>query len=88
MIIYLKYEYEIQQIQQYLFTHSLRGFTRAEIFFCGENHFTEGNRDWFGGNNIPSVVRDVIFPKPVEIPRGKVIFPGKKITSQVNHRNE
>ena len=39
-------------------------------FFTRENHFTKGNRDWFGENNIPSAARDVIFPKPVEIPRG------------------
>ena len=47
-------------------------------FFFRENHFTEGNRDWFVENNIPSNARDVIFHKPVEIPRGKVIFPEKK----------
>ena len=41
-----------------------------------------------GANNIPSIVRDVIFPKPVEVPRGKVIFPDNKITSQVNPQNE
>ena len=57
-------------------------------FFTRENHFTEGNWDWFGENNIPSVARDVIFPKPVEIPQGKVIFPGKKITTLVNPQNE
>merc|ERR1712090_121768 len=53
-------------------------------FFFRENHFTEGNRDWFVENNIPSNARDVIFHKPVEIPRGKVIFPEKKITARVN----
>ena len=57
-------------------------------FFTRENHFTEGNWDWFGENNIPSVARDVIFPKPVEIPQGKVIFPGKKIASLVNPQNK
>ena len=34
------------------------------------------------------VARDVIFPKPVKIPQGKVIFSGKKITSRVNPQNE
>ena len=57
-------------------------------FFTRENHFTKGNCDWFGENNILSIARDVIFPKPVEIPQGKVIFPGKKITSRVNPQNE
>ena len=57
-------------------------------FFIRENHFTKGNQDWFEENNIPSVARDVIFLKPVEIPRGKVIFPDKKIISQVNPRNK
>ena len=66
--------------------HSNRGLIRAGKFFTRENHFTEGNRDWFGGNNIPSNARDVIFPKPVEITRGKVIFPGKKLSSQFNPR--
>ena len=50
-------------------------------FFTREIHFTEGIRDWFWKNNIPSVARDVIFPKPVKNPRGEVNFPGKKITS-------
>ena len=50
-------------------------------FFTREIHFTKGIRDWFWENNIPSVARDVIFPKPVENPRGEVNFPGKKITS-------
>ena len=57
-------------------------------FFIRENNFTKGNRDWFGENNIPSAAKDVIFPKPAEIPWGKVIFPGKKITSRVNPQNE
>ena len=33
-------------------------------------------------------MRDVIFPKPVEVPLGKVIFPDKEITSLVNPQNE
>ena len=53
-----------------------------------ENHFIKGNRDWFEENNIPSVARDVIFPKPVEVPCGKVIFSDNKITSQVNPQNK
>ena len=57
-------------------------------FLIRENHFTKGNQDWFGENNIPSIARDVIFPKPVKVPRGKVIFPDNKITSQVNPQNE
>ena len=28
------------------------------------------------------------FPQPAEVPQGKVIFPDKKITSQVNPQNE
>ena len=36
----------------------------------------------------PRLARDVIFPKPVEVSRGKVIFPNKKITSQVNLQKE
>ena len=31
---------------------------------------------------------DVIFPKPVKIPQGKVIFPDNKITSRVNPGND
>ena len=58
------------------------------IFFTRENHFTSGNLNWFGENNIPHCAQDVIFPKPVSIPLGKVIFPGKKITSLVNPQNE
>ena len=50
-------------------------------FFIRGNHFTEGNPDWFVENTIPSVGRDVIFPKPVKVPQGKVIFPDNKITS-------
>ena len=46
------------------------------------------NRDWFGKNNIPSVARDGVFPKLVKVIRGKVIFPGKKITSQINPQNK
>ena len=57
-------------------------------FFTRENYFTLGNLDWFGENNIPCYARDVIFPKPVSIPLGKVIFPGKKITSLVNPQNK
>ena len=62
--------------------------TREIIFLPGKIHFTEGIRDWFGENNIPSIARDVIFPKPVEVPQGKVIFPDNKITSRVNPQNE
>ena len=60
----------------------------GDNFFIRENHFTSGNLDWFGENNIPRYARDVILPKPVSIPLGKVIFPDKKITSRVNPRNE
>ena len=57
-------------------------------FVIRKNHFTSGNLDWFGENNIPRYARDVIFPKPVSVPLGKVIFPDKKITSLVNPQNE
>ena len=57
-------------------------------FVIRKNHFTSGNLNWFGENNIPRYARDVIFPKPVSVPLGKVIFPDKKITSLVNPQNE
>ena len=79
-------------IKQYMFLISIYALVlriyKGGNFFIRENHFTKGNRDWFGENNIPSVARDVIFSKPVEVPRGKVIFPDDKITSQVNPQNE
>ena len=50
-------------------------------FFTRENYFTLGNLDWFGENNIPRYARDVIFPKPVSVPLGKLIFPDKKLPS-------
>ena len=42
-------------------------------FFTRENHFTLGILDLFGKNNMPHVAWDVIFPKPVSNPLGKVI---------------
>ena len=48
-------------------------------FVIRENHFTLGNLDWFEENNIPSVARDVTFPKPVNVSQGKVIFPDKEL---------
>ena len=57
-------------------------------FVIRKNHFTSGILDWFWKNNIPRYARDVIFPKPVSNPLGKVNFPGKKITSLVNPQND
>ena len=57
---------------------------KIEMIKCGyfitrENHFTEGNWDWFRENNILSKENDVISSKLIEITWGKVIFPSKKI---------
>ena len=56
--------------------------------FTREIHFTEGIWDWFWENNILSVARDVIFPKPAENPPGEVNFPGKKLPPEVNPQND
>ena len=48
-------------------------------FVIRKNHFTSGNLNWFGKNNIPCYARDVIFPKPVLVSLGKVISPDKKL---------
>ena len=31
-------------------------------FFIRENHFTKGNRDWFGENNITDMLAMALFP--------------------------
>ena len=36
-------------------------------FFIKGDHFTQGNQDWLGENDIPSTVRDNNFPKRVKI---------------------
>ena len=40
---------------------------KGGYFITRENHFTEGNWDWFRENNILSKEKDVISPKLIEI---------------------
>ena len=53
-------------------------------FVIEKNHFTLGNLDWFGENNIPRYAQDVIFPKLVLVPQVKWFSLIKKITSLEN----